>query len=43
MPVWLNVTGKRIIELPIIEFAMAMPVDKGDFIIDYLSTIPLIG
>jgi hypothetical protein len=33
MPVLLKVTGKRIIELPTMELAMAMPVMKGVLLI----------
>jgi hypothetical protein len=41
MPPWLKVTGKRIIELPIMELAMAMPDINGDLPINLISTIRL--
>lgn len=34
MPVWLKVMGKRIMELPIIELAMLMPVTAVDLLIN---------
>ena len=34
IPVWLKVIGKRIIELPIIELAMLMPVTAVDLLIN---------
>ena len=41
MPVWLKVTGNRIMELPIIELAKAMPELNGDAfdIIHYIKSI----
>jgi len=37
MPYWLNLSGNMIMELPIMELAIAMPVMKADLPIEYKS------